>query len=314
MKKGSALSNLDLPYKEGSKPDEIWICCPFCITRRGKPDHSFKMGVNTRTGLFGCFKCRANRHNSSLSFLQNLEFYQKEAEDMASLLDTLNRPRSRPARSDPPIDLNRYSVPLDPNETPLAYDYATIKRGLSEDDISKYGLRVGKAFWTTDKDGNDYESKRWCNRLIFPFYEKGEPQFMVGRTYVDNPIRYMNSDDRNKDRYVYGIDDVLGGVAILCEGILSSIAATRATGIPSISTLGYYCTELQALKIAQVCDRVYVSLDGGVSSKVSARLEAQLLSLGLEVYRVTLPGEDDPDDLGPEYLKYFEQAEQISLF
>lgn len=304
--------SLDLPHKLGKGPNEIYICCVLCPTRVGKPDEKFRLGINLKSGLYHCYRCGANRHNSSLKFLDNLEFYNQDDPEMDQLIETLDNLGSKKVLDD--IDLDKYTTPIHPDETPIAYKYITEIRKLNDDDIKKYNIRVGKSFWTTDKDGNDYESNRWCGRIVFPFMEQGKAKFLVGRTYTNSPVRYLNSDDRKKDAYVYGIDNIKNRTAILCEGIISAIAAEKATGVSAVSTLGCFSTELQLVKLSQRLDRVYLCLDGGVDKLIAKRLEKQLLSLDIEVLKISLPDESDPDDLGQEFIKYFQQAKLISLF
>jgi len=55
-----------------------------------------------------------------------------------------------------------------------------------------------------------------------------------------------------------------------------------------------------------------MSLDGGVPEGQVKAVSRSLMKAGFaEVWRVDLPGEDDPDDLGDEYMKYFDKASRV---
>jgi hypothetical protein len=304
---------LDIPYKAGSRPDEVWICCPVCITRRGRADEDFKMGVNLRNGRFGCFKCKAGNSNTNLKILENLDLYRDDSVDLDRLLAAIHSIGVRNVQE--AVDLDEISDPLTEDETPFAYNYMTQVRGFTDDDIKRLNLRVGKPYWTTGKDGTDYESKRWQGRVIFPFMEQGKPMFLVGRTYVGKDPKYLNSTDRKKDAFVYGIDNVTDGVAILCEGIISAWAAEKYTGVPAVSILGYYATPTQLMKLRTRVHTLYLCLDGGVDQEVVKRLLKQLDDFGFgNVYKIQLPGKADPDELKEKFTEYFREAERLSLF
>jgi len=151
--------------------------------------------------------------------------------------------------------------------------------------------------------------------VIFPFLEAGKPMFLVGRSYDGKDPKYLNSTDRRKDSYVYGIDGVQG-TAILCEGIISALAAERHTGIPGVSMLGYYATPTQLMKLRTRVHTLYVCLDGGVQEDVVKRLKKQLAEFGFtNLYMIQLEGKDDPDELDAEvFTQYFREAERLSLF
>lgn len=301
---------LDIPHKVGGSPNEIFICCPFCITKRGKADEDFKMGVNVQTGKFNCFKCLSRNSNTKLNFLKNIEMYHDDSVDLQSLKDRIDGIGVRTPNK--PVDLDKYSWPLEEDDTPMAYQYVK-ERGFTDQDIYRLNLRVGKTYWDVNDRGEDYECKKWEGRVIFPFMEDDKPMFMCGRSYTGRDPKYRNSDDRSKGPYVYGLERVTNGTAILCEGIISSLAAERVTGVTGICTLGYFATWTQLMKIRTKVHTIYMCLDGGVDETVVKRLKKQLQDFDLNVYQINLPEEKDPDDLGLDFIPFFQNAKKLSI-
>jgi len=304
--------NINVPFKTTSKQDEIFICCPACFSRRGKADEDFKMGINLSKKLFHCFKCNANRFNTNLqAILTNLDFFNEVSEDLSSMISMLQPKQKKELNF---VNLELISDPVDPNETPIAFDYLTMERQLSMTEIENLGVRVGKSFWDKNDQGQEFENKRWSGRILFPFWEQGVCRFVVGRTYTGREPKYLNST-HGKGTYVYGIDRVQDRTAILCEGIISGIAAERYTGVAGISILGYYATFLQLVKIRNKVDTLYMCIDGGVSKAIERKLENELRECNFKrIYKVSLPGKSDPDDLKEKFTEYFNKAEIISWF
>ena len=42
---------------ESGQPNELWVCCPFCVDRGKTPDEEYKLGFNYVTGQAHCFRC-----------------------------------------------------------------------------------------------------------------------------------------------------------------------------------------------------------------------------------------------------------------
>lgn len=177
----------------------------------------------------------------------------------------------------------------------MAYKYMK-DRGFTDEEMQRWDLKVGRAY-------EDPKTKRrivnWSGRVIFPFHEDGEVVYMVGRSYVGREPKYYNPPGGGK--FVFNIDSVRGE-CILCEGIISAIAAERVTGIPSVAALGKTLTNFQLAKIAARCTKIYVCLDGtdDVTKRIRDDLNRQLVKVGLEVWEVRPPVGKDPDDAGAE--------------
>jgi len=304
------LINIDVPYKQGRSLEEIFICCPFCLEKRGKSDEDFKLGVNLKKGKWHCFKCGTTQSESKLNLLANLEFYQPD-KDIEAMIADISLVGVK--KVEEPIDLEKFSYPMDDFETPFAHDYMTKDRNFSEEDISKLNLRVGKPFWDIDKEGRDFENKKWEGRIIFPFYENNECRYLIGRSYTGKDPKYLNWHT-GKGRYIYGLDRVYKKKAILCEGIISAFSAEKMTNVTGISILGKFATDVQLTKIRTKVDTLWLCLDGGVQDKLIKKLEKRLLDFNFTLYKINLPMDADPDDLGEEFLPFFNNAEKVSIF
>jgi len=285
-----------------TNPNRFKTDCPFC----GKSQH-FHFDLQTRRGI--CFVCMDK--SIKLGDDYNLGKDQRPSRTLDELRESLSKVctvRMMPSEI-PGIDINRY---------------VTEERGLSVEDIKRYDIRSGKSF--KEKE-TDRVINKWCGRVVFPFYEGERCAYAIGRTYMGNERKYINVDVPKTD-IVYGVDLIKNKECIICEGFLSAIAAERYTGISSVCLLGKTISPMQLYKIRNKVDRVWLSLDGGVPEKQIRFISRKLLKAGFEeVWKVLLPGKGDfdldgkeceedydPDDLGEEYIRYFDKAVKVKYF
>lgn len=283
--------------------------CPFC----GKEMHFY---FNTKSKKAICFKCMDS------SIVLRDEFFNDDGAyaptvSFSSLKQAAQKLFVRTKEPVLEVDLDEISAPLNQEDYPQTYEYA-IGRGFTDTDINKYHLRAGHSFMDEERG---FRNKKWSGRLVFPVYENGIPIYAVGRSYIGAANKYVNITVP-KEGIVYNIDNV-DGRCIVCEGIISSIAAERTTEITSTCLLGKTITDLQAYKIGQRAKKVWLSLDGGVPKRITKSVIRTLLRNGLDVWLVSLPDPDDPDmpeykdkgdpdELGVEYLDFFRKAIRVS--
>ena len=296
--------------KKGSRPNEFLANCPFCLERTGRPDTKNHLGFNTKSGKWNCFRCGARTStHGNLKKLENIaDFYgdQTASNSIEKLRKKLKSCSTKPEPTN--YDLELISWKLSEKETPFAYNYI-VERGFSQAEIDKHGLRVGKEY--IDPETKRLE-KRWKGRILFPFIENGRCTYIVGRSYLGHPTKYRNSKGSKKS-VVYGLDKVNGEKeCIITEGLISAIAAERATGIPAVCLLGKSNCNWALSKIRSKTNRVFLSLDGGITEG-TANLKHRLIGMGFEVFEVTLPDDTDPDDLKDQYIEYFNQKKKISI-
>jgi hypothetical protein len=279
--------------------------CPFC----GKEEH-FWFDLKTKMGI--CFKCMDKhiRIDGPQFNLEDLKSTGRDLNDLrASLHDVFNKPTMSSLEGKKGIDLDIFSEPISVRRHPRSVAYLMDERGFTLEDIEKYNVRSGKSY----RDEDDRLISKWTGRVVFPFYEDGICVYAIGRTYMrdDKRSKYTNTDVPKSD-IVYGINSVKDKECIICEGLLSAMAAEKATGVSSVCLLGKTLSDFQLYKIRKKADRVWLSLDGGVPEKQVKSIARKLIRAGFqEVWRVDLPGEDDPDDLGDEYFNYFTRAKRI---
>jgi len=293
--------------RKGKKTYDYYMCCPFCIKKGLSPDENFHLGFNTQKGVFHCFRCEevgSIKDVQELLILADSDTHDdlKELEDSIEELFTFSNQTT--------FNLDEISWKLSEKETPIAWNYMLNVRKFSIQEIEKHQLRVGKPYWDDKREKTIY---KWCGRVLFPSISHNECNFIVGRAYTNKQPKYLNSTG-SKSSVVYGLNGIKNE-CILCEGIISAIAAERVTGIPAISCLGKSGSFVQLSKIRSKIDKIYLSLDGtkDVIEDVWIKFNRQLIKMGFEVWNIRILEDKDPDDLGIEYLKYFKQAKKVSF-
>lgn len=304
--------NIILPdeFLKGTRPGEYTMNCPHCITRSKNKtaDEGYHLGINVIKGIFHCHRCGVKGKVSD--FGQFEMFYQKDQKEddtYNSLSDSLSSFQSK-SNEETFIDLDQISNPLNKEDTPMSYSYVR-DRGFTDEDIIYYNMRSGKPY--KDKDGNTIS--RWRGRIIFPFMKSGKCKYAVGRTYIGSDPKYMNTLGFKSD-LVYNIDRVKNRVCIVCEGIISSIAAEKNTGVSAVAILGKFVSNSQADIIRSHCDSIYLCLDGDTNEEETQNAIKTLRRTRVEINLIRLPrAPKDPDELGPKFKEYFDSAELISI-
>jgi DNA primase len=280
-----------------SRTDELVLNCPHCINRGKSEDVKFHLHVNTKKGVYHCFRCQATGKIDGVETIKDTS--------VNSMVDKLNSIFKKHEPVDNSIDLDRISWECTEKDTPFAYKYL-IDRGITESEIKKWSIRVGR-----DYTDNNTTIRRWSGRVLFPFITDGVCKYVVGRSYSGKEPKYLNTV-LDKSYVVYGINSVKSE-CIVCEGIISAIAAERYTGIPSVSILGKSILYTQAELIKSRCDVAHLSLDGDVDDKTISRNIKILKKAGLSVTLIKLPPNQDPDTLKEAYLQHFNDKKK-SIF
>lgn len=280
-----------------TNPNRFKTDCPFC----GKEEH-FYFDIKTKMGI--CFVCMDKHIKLGAEYMLSPE--ERPSKNLDELREALNKVFDRPLIETTGVDINKFSEPINPKRHPRSLSYLLDERGLTMKDIQKYDIRSGKSY----KEGDRVVNK-WTGRVIFPFYEDDICAYAIGRTYMGDDRKYINVDIP-KSNIVYGIDKITHKECIICEGLLSAIAAEKTTGMSSVCLLGKTISPIQLYKIRTKADRVWMSLDGGVSEGQVKTMSRTLVKAGFsEVWRVDLPEDYDPDELGDEYTVYFDKAVKV---
>jgi len=302
----TTIFDINIDYKETNRPDEFRINCPFCA-QIGDPDYKFRCYINSTKGCWNCFNCGSSGGLAKLRRFINLGPESAPITEIPELRNRLNSMFKQKKIAE--FNLDTISWPVDHEISPKSFQYMTEVRGFTTEEIERYCIRAGRTY----KDTNGELVRRYSGRVLFPFFENKKVVFVVGRSYNGTEPKYLNSVG-SKDHVVYGIDNV-EGEAIFCEGIISSIAAERVSGIPAISCLGKSLSQSQVAKIQRCCKKVYVCLDGtiDVTQRVRSKINRIFIKAGIEVHEIILPEGYDPDDLGLRFADYLKQARRVHL-
>jgi DNA primase len=231
---------------------------------------------------------------------EHMEFYRPlhGIEDLRARFNKLNDPPAERKL----IDLDEISIPVSPTNTPFAWDYLATTRHLTPEEIYKYNIRVGKRY-----DNGEYMCSTWKGRVLFPYTEQGQVRYVIGRAYEgQTKNKYVNTKN-SKYNVLYGIEEVKG-TAIVCEGLLTSWAASKHSGVPAVAILGKSILDGQVDKLRKVADTVYICMDGGVERSIIRKLNDALKLRGFRRYEINLPDGKDADELGPDFKQYFDQS------
>ena len=265
--------------------------CPFCYEVRGKEDKKFALEFNTVTKQFKCYKCE-----TAGPLLGYGDSFAPLILDTSKLIERVSNLFKD--REESIVNLDLFSSNIQAGMPSHKY---LMSRGFSDADIQSYKIRSGNSYTVRDK-----KVTKWNGRVVFPFYDEGIPKYAVGRSYNGKDPKYVNTDS-SKSCIVYGID-LVDGVCIICEGIISAIKAAKYSGVPAVALLGKTISDFQVYRIASKTKKVFVSLDGGVSEHAVNDICSKFKDTGIDVFKVSLPEPYDPDELGEEYNNYFEKA------
>ncbi|RLA61164.1 MAG: hypothetical protein DRQ88_05855 [Epsilonproteobacteria bacterium] len=286
--------------RQGSKPEEFYTVCPKCAENGKSP--AYKLGINTKKGIFNCFRCNYKGRLSSLDA-------SYEAPDVT--LESLKERLNWGVKEAPICDLTDFTDSIQSSSE--AHKYLA-NRGLSDADIRKFGIRVGKPYL---KDGEKF--KFWKDRVVFPFYHKDKCVYAVGRTFNGSKVKYLNYSGQRRN-LLWGLNRVKSEPIILCEGIFSAIYAEKLTGVKAIALLGKKITLEQLSLLQGKATKIYLCLDADVTKKEKKDFLKTLIYSNFPVYDVelTVAYKDgkvltDPNDFGKDFITFFKEAKKKTM-
>lgn len=178
------------------------------------------------------------------------------------------------------------------------------ERKFSPEEISRSGLASSKE---EGDQGNLYS--RFRDRVMFPIRnDYGEVVAFSGRVLDPDAktAKYVNSPETplfTKGKVLYGLDKtkrdlIEKNAAIVCEGQLDLISAYEAGIRNVIAPQGTAFTGDQARLLRRFVETVLLCFDSDTAGQqAAARSLPALLTQGLAVKVVELPGGEDPDSL-----------------
>lgn len=293
----------------------IRVKCPYCLSVKGYADESYAMKVDLAKARYYCFRCETEG-----SFKDAAEVFRDHVNPMPADIAGLKAMLARRPKGVKTFDLNLMTYPVHPAETPFAYNYLRSERGLTDEDIRRYHLRVGKPYFDAEQKRDVYS---WSGRIIFPFMLGEDCIYMIGRSHTGKDPKYLNTAVQ-KGLVVYGIDDIGDSDRVIInEGFLSKHAASQATGVPAVAVLGKTPSPIQLSRIRTRCTTVFKSFDADLTERENRNLNLALFAMGFDVWDVKLPLEldpvtglkkrKDPDDWKDRYREFFNRAKRATF-
>lgn len=273
---------------------EIRYDCPFCIKRRGKPDHDGKLYVNIVKGKYICFKCNARGR------LFNERSIDISGDVYGDILKMYNNGDSIDNDTDDP---NTFFIPnIKINKGTLAYEYL-ISRGFTDEIIDYYDLRLG----IDDLFG----------RIVIPNVIYGDRGIFTdmysARSYINQEPKYRNPVKAVKTRSVFNlhrIDNNCDEIIIL-EGAITAIFAGKS----GVATYGCHPSDYQIDEILSKNPKSLIcAYDGDSAGRNGARdLLHKVKSRGYDnLYYVNMPNGVDAADMGEEVFKEYVRKNKMS--
>lgn len=266
--------------------DEFRYKCPFCLKRRGKADNDAKLYVNSKIGLFHCFKCGA----------KGTVGYKKQIKSSYGVYDDIIKYYNGSEIENISEDENMFYIPdIRVDSGTIAFDYC-ISRGISSDLIEYYDIRLGK----DDLFG----------RIVIPNEIYGDrgiwTDMYSSRTFINQMPKYKNPKGVNKNNIVFNLHRIKEGVDNLygVEGVLTSISA----GKDSIAFYGCSPSDEQIQMVAKKNPKNFYSvLDNDEAGRKNILLLADKMSKLItgNVYVVYMPQGKDANDMGEQVFKEY---------
>jgi DNA primase len=209
-----------------------------------------------------------------------------------------------------------------------------LKRGLSEEDLSRYGVGFAPDAWdglvnvlrrekiapeaaeraglirARERGGGHYDLLR--NRLVFPIEDaRGRTIGFGGRALAkEQEPKYLNTPESpvyRKREAFYGFPSALEALrtrerAVIVEGYFDRIAMDRAGVGEALATCGTALSEDHARALRRRVRDVVMFFDGDeAGQRAMLRSLEMLLPQGLRIAAATIPGGLDPDEFLAEH-------------
>lgn len=280
------LDRMHVPYKQGARPNEVNLCCPFCVDQHESADTRFRLGVNIRTGMCNCFNCGyRSRKDAPKWILRKLGSQLSELED-----SVLPEPKQKAQKISLPEDFTPVSE-ISKRDVPAWYGVRyLLKRGISRTEMHRYGVGVSLA-------------GRYAYRVIFPVMWRDKLRGLVARDFTgQGEPKYLNSVG---DKYLWNLPErETGKVVILSEGIFKAIAISKHSQAHSVSLQGkdlsiLQLEQLQAIKAKHV---VMFPDPGSAGLKGMLNVCQRLQAHGIRPYTIYPLPELQADEYEPAEL------------
>lgn len=281
----------------GRRGTEYKICCPFCASKRGKPDKSYKLYVNPSLGVYNCYKCEA----------------RGRASDLVGAFANVPPP-PRTVRPPSRVSMPGEVVPLHTlGEDHIARRYLEM-RGFNTELLSTHlGVHYcvqGQVFG----NGVDFAFDT-TNTIVFPVWMHGKLIGWQARLLYDpdslsdeqcalygfpqdedgkwiRPPKYYTPSGMAKGEILYNFDNaVKSDLVVVSEGPLD----VAGIGMCGVGTFGKSISDDQIRLLKEYWDIVVLMLDPGDADAETERLFYDL-QMSVITIPVTLSKVKDPGD------------------
>lgn len=311
----------------------VVVSCPLC-EEEGDPDPSMHMGIELRSGHWGCWRSSHHRGKrlanllpklSGISFKEAKELLgdaeqsldKDEFDGMAAWLrgDGFDDEAPKVPKR---IDLPKTFRPLTDSRFSQPFrQYLHKKRGFPRKDIDELIETYDLHYCGQLKSSADWKEKSWSNRLILPIYRDGKLGTYTGRSIDPNEeLRYnsLGKDDSpvNIKETIYDYDGLLktkGRILFIVEGPLDMLKLDfyarryncRATCLFSKTATPEQIADLY--NVHRNFTRVVLLLDAGESKSASELMNELTLIPNIESMELDFEDVDDPGDLYPSEVE-----------
>jgi hypothetical protein len=259
-----AKRGLQVKRRDG-EPDEIWVCCPFCVDKGHRPDQRFRLGVNLSTGKAHCFNCDYSSRKGLIDLLRKMG---SSAMDLhISMDDFANVTNKKPSKVILPFGFEKLED-VDENDGVLGQARRYVKkRGISLRQLHEHEI------------GATVADDLYRYRVIFPIRRDKRLVGLVARDWTGTKDKKFINSSGNKS--VYNADPAKYGtkMVVVSEGVVKALAIERAFTykVCSAALLGNRMSSEQEPQLAEFEEVVLfpdpdkAGMDGFLS--VAAKLE-----------------------------------------
>lgn len=314
-------------------------CCPF------HADSTPSCTVYTDTESFYCFGCQVGgdvvsfiMRISNLSYIEAVRLLAERAG--IPMPEDVQRGDDFTRRKQRIFEMNKKAAKFFfdnlRGEKGLAARQYLLKRGLTKETITKYGIGFASTSWTTlrdymrsegytddelidagliarsSKSGGTYDF--FMNRVMFPFINlQGNFVGFSGRTLDPNDKRkYLNTKETpvfKKSSFLFSMNFAKNSAAkakrlLLCEGNMDVVSLNQSGFENSVATCGTAITEEHSRIISQYCDEVIICYDMDEAGRKAADKAINILAqAGVRTKVIKMDGAKDPDEYILKYGK-----------
>lgn len=281
-------------HQSDSNPEEITICCPFCI-EEGEPtlDERFRLGINIRTGKAQCFNCGKSSHGGEWIFKELVRVLDTGEIEAAQEVRKKKKSTEIPELPTGFIEFGGVKERDKDHWYRKAYRYAK-HRGISDRQLGEKNIG-----YTT--------VGRYSHRLIFPIIIRGKLRGFSSRAFVDGVVpTHKNSIG---DKALYNYPKSQHNTAVLSESAITALAidhVSRKLHIDSLGILGHTLTSGQ-LELLKPYKRIIHWLDpdeAGLNGSIKIRKQIQE-KFKDKIQKIVLPRstDADPDELEKQEIE-----------